>query len=156
MEAPTQTPPLSDARRRVRAELAAGRPVHVTGVTAAARGLVVQDLLAPGPGRARAVLCVAPDEEEADHLAKDVAFFVGAGAVLRLPADAVLPYDDLSPDRGVEMERLAGLARLHLQAEAVRAIVVSARGFARRAVPPTLFERGSDLLGQGLQIDREA
>jgi transcription-repair coupling factor (superfamily II helicase) len=156
MEAPTQSPPLSDARKRVRAELAAGRPVHVTGVGAAARGLVVQDLLAPGPGRARAVLCVAPDEEEADRLAKDVAFFVGAGSVLRLPADAVLPYDDLSPDRGVEMERLAALARLHLQGDAVRAIVVSARGFARRAVPPTLFDQGSDLLGQGLQVDREA
>jgi len=156
MEAPSQSPALSDARKRVRAALASSPRVDVTGLTGAARGLVVQDLLAAGPGRARTVLCVAVDEEEAEHLAKDVAFFLGASAVLRVPADAVLPYDDLSPDRGVEMERLSALARLHLQPETVRAIVVSARGFARRQVPPALFEGGSDLLGQGLQIDREA
>src|SRR5512138_1939261 len=107
--APPSSAP-TDARRRVRDAFATARRADVTGLAGAARGLLVQDLLAPGPGRARAVLCVAADEEEADRLAKDVAFFVGAGAVLRLPADAVLPYDDLSPDRGVEMERLAGLA----------------------------------------------
>src|SRR5512138_305018 len=152
--APPSSAP-TDARRRVRDAFATARRADVTGLAGAARGLLVQDLLAPGPGRARAVLCVAADEEEADRLAKDAAFFVGTDAVLRLPADAVLPYDDLSPDRGVEMERLAALARLHLQPEAIRAIVVSARGFARRAVPTSLFSRGTDLLGQGLQVDRE-
>ncbi|HSM93964.1 MAG TPA: transcription-repair coupling factor, partial [Anaeromyxobacteraceae bacterium] len=149
-----QTP--SDARRRLRAAVTASRVADVTGVVAAARGLVVQDLLAPGPGRARAVLCVAADEEEADRLAKDVAFFVGADAVTRIPADAVLPYDDLSPDRGVEMERLAALARLHVSPGAAKAIVVSARGLARRAVPGAVFDGGSDLLGKGLTIEREA
>ena len=146
----------ADPLGRVRAALAAASAADVTGVVGAARGLIIQELLAPGPGRARAVLCVAGDEEEADRLAKDVAFFVGAGAVLRIPADAVLPYDDLSPDRGVEMERLAALARLHLSPETVKAIVVSARGLARRAVPRAVFQRGTDLLGKGLTIDREA
>jgi transcription-repair coupling factor (superfamily II helicase) len=156
MEPSPQTPAPTDARRRVRAALLTSRRAEVTGLVGAARGLLVQDLLAPGPGRARTVLCVAPDEEEADRLAKDVAFYVGAPAVVRIPADAVLPYDDLSPDRGVEMERLASLARLHLQPEAIRAVVVSARAFARRAVPRALFDQGTDLLGQGLEIDREA
>ncbi|HSN13848.1 MAG TPA: transcription-repair coupling factor [Anaeromyxobacteraceae bacterium] len=156
MDLPPQTQSPSDARKRLRAALAASRTADVTGVVAAARGLVVRDLLAAGPGRARAVLCVAADEEEADRLAKDVSFFVGAAAVLRVPADAVLPYDDLSPDRGVEMERLAALARLHLSPEGTKAIVVSARGLARRAVPRVVFERGTDLLGKGLEIEREA
>jgi transcription-repair coupling factor (superfamily II helicase) len=151
-----QHPAPTDAPKRLRAALAASRVVDVTGLAGAARGLLVQDMLAPGPGRARLVLCVAADEEEAEQLARDVAFFVGAAAVLRVPADAVLPYDDLSPDRAVEMERLAGLARLHLQPETVKAVVVSARGFARRAVPRSTFERGTDLLGKGLEIEREA
>ena len=156
MESSPLSPAPSDARTRVRAALVAARNVDVTGLVAGARGLAVQDLLAPGPGRARAVLCVAASEEEADRFAKDVAFFVGADAVLRVPADAVLPYDDLSPDRGIEMERLAALARLQIQGAGVKAVVVSARGFARRAVPPALFGRGTDLLGKGLQVEREA
>ncbi len=143
------------ARARVRSALEGGR-AEVTGLVGAYRGLLLRDLLAPGPGRARAVLAVAADEEEAEALARDLAFFVGEGAVLRVPADAVLPYDDLSPDRGVEMERLSALARLHLAPEAVKAVVVSARGLARRVVPRRVFEEGSDLLGKGLELDREA
>ncbi len=54
------------------------------------------------------------------------------GRSLRLPADAVLPYDDLSPDRGVEMERLAALARLHLVARGG----AGGGGLGPRAVPP--------------------
>ena len=85
------------------------------------------------------MLAVAPGEEEADELARDLAFFLGPsqsgpGPVLRVPADPVLPYDDLSPDRGIEMERLAALSRLHLARSSVRAVVVSARALARRVV----------------------
>jgi transcription-repair coupling factor (superfamily II helicase) len=156
MDTPTSPAAPSDARARVRATLATSRRVDVAGLDAAARGLVVRDLLEPGPGRARTVLCVAPDEEEADRLARDVAFFVGARAVLRIPSDAVLPYDDLSPDRAVEMERLAALARLHLGGAEVKAVVVSARGFARLQIPRTVLERGAELLGKGLQVEREA
>ena len=86
----------------------------------------------------------------------DLAFFLGREAVLRIPADAVLPYDDLSPDRGVEMERLAALARLHLAPDAAKAVVVSARALARRVVPRRVFEAGADLLGKGVTIEREA
>ncbi len=144
------------ARARVREALAERRAADVTGLVGAARGLLVRDLLAPGPGRARLVLCVAIDEDEADALARDLSFFLGADAVLRVPADAVLPYDDLSPDRGVEMERLSALARLHLAPEAVQAVVVSARGLCRRVVPRRVFEEGAELLGKGLELPREA
>jgi transcription-repair coupling factor (superfamily II helicase) len=153
---PSAPPAPSDARRRLRERLGASPRADVTGLAGAARALVVLELLAPGPGRARTVLCVSPDEEEADRLAKDVAFFLGDGAVLRLPADAVLPYDDLSPDRGVEMERLAALSRLHVAPQSIRAIVLSARAFARRMVPPSVFSKGTDLVGKGLTIEREA
>ena len=108
------TPP----RARVRRALETDCRADVVNIVGAARGLLVRDLLAPGPARARTVLAVAPDEDEAEALARDIAFFLGREAVVRIPSDAVLPYDDLSPDRGVEMERLSSLARLHLLAGA--------------------------------------
>ncbi|HYG69110.1 MAG TPA: DEAD/DEAH box helicase, partial [Anaeromyxobacteraceae bacterium] len=145
-----------DARARVRHLLETARRAEITGIAGGARGHLARELLSPGPARARAILAVAPDEHEADVLAKDLAFFVGEAAVLRVPSDAVLPYDDLSPDRSIEMERLAALAKLHLSPEAVKAIVVSARALARRTVPRALYERTTDLLGKGVEIEREA
>jgi len=154
------TPPdrtaLSDARRRLHRALEERGAADVTGLLGASRGLVARDLLAGGEGRAGPLLAVAADEDEADALGRDIAFFAGETAVVRVPADAVLPYDDLSPDRGVEMERLSALARLHLRPEGARAVVVSARALARRTVPRALFERTSELLGPGLRVDREA
>ncbi|HET7824256.1 MAG TPA: transcription-repair coupling factor, partial [Anaeromyxobacter sp.] len=138
---------------RVRRALEVDRRAEVTGLVGASRGALVADLL--GPGRARTVLAVAADEEEADALARDIAFFVGEG-VVRVPADAVLPYDDLSPDRGVELERLSALARLHVSPDRIRAVVLSARGLARRTVPRRVFEASADLLGKGVEIAREA
>jgi transcription-repair coupling factor (superfamily II helicase) len=155
METAAETAPASPWVR-VRRALAADRRAEVTGLVGAARGALLRELLAPGPGRPAAVLAVAADEDEADALARDAAFFLGAGAVVRVPADAVLPYDDLSPDRGVELERLSALARLHLAPERIRVVAVSARGFARRTVPRAVFEAGSELLGKGVSIAREA
>ena len=157
MPLPTDTPEPAptDATARVRRALADGQPVDVTGLPGASRAWLAQQLLAPGPARARCVLAVASDEEEADRLARDLVFFLGEAAVLRVPADAVLPYDDLSPDRGVEMERLSALARLHLDPASIQAVVVSVRGLCRRQVPRPVFEAGSDLLAAGLTIDRE-
>ncbi|HVO20338.1 MAG TPA: transcription-repair coupling factor [Anaeromyxobacter sp.] len=135
--------------------MAEGGAVDMTGLVGASRGLLLREALASGPGRARLVLAVAADEDEADALGGDLAFFLGASRVLRVPADAVLPYDDLSPDRGVEMERLAALARLHLSPAALSAVVVSARGLCRRVVPRRLLEGSAELLGKGLVIPRE-
>jgi transcription-repair coupling factor (superfamily II helicase) len=156
MDTAAETTSTPNARARLRRALEEHRHADVTGLVGAARGVLARYLLMPGPARARLVLAVAADEEEAEALAKDLAFFLGPDTVLRVPADAVLPYDDLSPDRGVEMERLAALARLHLAPEAVKAVVVSARGLARRLVPRRIFEAGSDLLGKGIEIAREA
>ncbi len=148
--------PTTSPWARVRRALAHGDRVDVTGLGGAARGRLVAELLAPDEGRAQAVLALAADEDEADQLARDIAFFVGAEAVLRIPADAVLPYDDLSPDRGVELERLSALSRLHLAPERSPVVVVSARGLARRQVPRRVLEAGADLLGPGVEIAREA
>src|SRR6266568_5018008 len=152
-EGSSGTSPSARARRAA----TAGARADVTGIFGAARGQLLAELLAPSPPDLRlpALLAVAEDEEEADRLAKDAAFFLGGDAVLRIPADAVLPYDDLSPDRGVELERLSALARLHAGLVRVPLVVVSARGLARRQVPKRLLEEGSDLLGPGIEIARE-
>ena len=144
--------------RALVATLASGG-VDAIGLGGAARGLAALRMLAPGTGL-RALLAVAADEEEADLLARDLSFFLGAGspgapAVVRVPADPVLPYDDLSPDRGLEMDRLAALARLHLAGGTVRAVVVSARGLARRQVPRPALEGALELLGRGGTVDRD-
>jgi transcription-repair coupling factor (superfamily II helicase) len=62
---PTTTPePVpSDATARVRRLLGEGHAADVTGLPGAARGRLVQQLLAPGPARASCVLAVATDEE---------------------------------------------------------------------------------------------
>ena len=132
----------------------------MVGLSGAARGLAALRLLS-APGGPRALLAVAVDEEEADLLARDLAFFLGAGepgapAVVRVPADPVLPYDDLSPDRGLEMDRLAALSRLHLSGADVRAVVVSARALARRHVPRAELGGRLELLGKGVTVDRDA
>ncbi len=131
---------------------------QVAGLAGAARGQIARALA----GRNRTLLAVAAGEEEAELLARDLSFFLAALApageapVVRLPADPVLPYDDLSPDRALEMERLAALCRLHLGGSAVRAVVVSARALARRTVPRSLFARHADLVGPGLELPRDA
>ena len=110
--------------------------------------------------RAQRLLAVAPDEDEADELARDLAFFLGAAgrsAARSRAGPPVLPYDDLSPDRGLEMERLAALSRLHLAPGSVKAVVVSARGLARRMIPRAVFEaRTPTSSGKGVTIERDA
>ncbi len=145
---------------RAVADAVAAGGADVVGLSGAARGLAARHLVAEGSGR-RAVLAVTVDEEEADLLARDLEFFLGKGepgapVVVRVPADPILPYDDLSPDRGLEMDRLAALARLHLGGKDVKAVVVSARALARRQVPRAELGRQLELLGPGVTVDRDA
>ncbi len=157
-DVPAQGVSAASSVRAVLAALDKSGCADVVGLWGAARGLLARALL--GRQGARTLLAVTADEGEADLLAHDLAFFLrqagGPQPVVRVPADPVLPYDDLSPDRGLEMERLAGLCRLHLSASEVRAVVVSARALARRTVPRAVFEKLADLVGPGVQIEREA
>jgi len=159
---PGDESPRGSPLEAVRSALESSGAAEVTGLSGAARGRLARALLERGGARSRTVLAVAGTEEEADLLEKDLGFFLaglaapGVPPVVRVPADPVLPYDDLSPDRGLEMDRLAALCRLHLHGSAVRAVVVSARALARRMVPRAVFERHADLLGKGVTVEREA
>ncbi len=138
------------------------RTVDVVGLSGSARGHLVRQLLGRGLGP---VVAVTADEEGADALARDLAFFLAgttastaAPAVLRLPADEVLPFDELSPDRDLELARLRALFVLSQRGlgKQPSALVLSVRGLARKLLPRAVVDGRSELLGRGIEVDRDA
>ena len=125
----------------------------VRGLAGAARGLALTRLRA----RLKApIVAVAADEAAADRLEKDLRFFA-PDAVVRLPADEILPYDDLTPDRAIELGRLRGLFDLHLGSPAGGGwlVVLSARALARRVLPRAALDARSLLLAKDQTLDRD-
>ncbi|MBL8950157.1 MAG: transcription-repair coupling factor [Myxococcaceae bacterium] len=85
------------------------------------------------------LVCLTPDDDEADRLASDLALFFGEGAVLRVPADDALPWDELIPDTGIVSERLGALFHLSQGSSLKRAVVLSARAACRRVLPANVM-----------------
>src|SRR6476620_6377188 len=83
---------------RLLRELKAGAKVRTQNLKGAARGYVLAKV---HRATGAPLLCVTADEDEADQLAADLAFFLGGSGtlveprVLRLPGDEVLPWDEL-------------------------------------------------------------
>ena len=150
--------PASGALGRLVDRLRAGDAVPVLGVKGGARGWVAAAI---HRALGRPLVLVAPDEEAADRLATDLSFFLGdededeegRRQVLRLPVDEVLPYDGLSPDRSVELDRLAALTLL--RHDPPRALVLSARALARRTLPRAVLDSASERLATGATWDRD-
>src|SRR5688572_16518211 len=100
---------------RLLSELQRPGRVRTQNLRDAARGYVLarlsRSLNAP-------VLCITADEDSADTLASDLAFFMGGQGtlleprVLRLPADEVTPFEELAPDAVTVSERLGALYHL--------------------------------------------
>ncbi|MBS2032551.1 MAG: transcription-repair coupling factor [Deltaproteobacteria bacterium] len=132
--------------------------VRVTGVRSGARGHLLARVLAAGHGP---VLAVAADEEAADALADDLAFFLGGAGtrerpvVLRLPDDEAFPFDELSPNRAVVQERLAALFHLRAGTPSLKALVLSARGLARKQLPPARLDALTEKIRKGQSVDRD-
>jgi transcription-repair coupling factor (superfamily II helicase) len=153
-----RTPPVAgDPFARVLELLRPGQRVRTQGLQGAARGYALarltRTLKAP-------LVCVATDEEAADALAHDLAFFLGGRGtpleprVLRLPADEVLPYDELSPDPDTVADRLGALFHLS-QGTRFPALVLSLRGLLRKVLPPTVMKGLSERIGVGQDFDRD-
>ena len=136
------------------------RALGVSGVVGAAKGRLVQRLARL---HKKPVVLVAPDEETAELLERDVRFFLGPDTsetepvLLRLPADDLLPYDDLTPDRALVLGRLRALFHLHLGTP-FRVLVTSTRALARRVLPRRVLDDRALLLArdQELPIDQLA
>ena len=143
------------------ARLKAGeRTLDVTGLRGAARGLVLRQLLSQALGP---VVAVAPDDDAADALERDLDFFLKGKsgpttrpAVLRFQIDSILPYDDFSPDRELELGRLRTLfllAQLGLGSKlsaAPTVLLTPARGLLRKVIPRSVMDAAAELLGKGL------
>jgi transcription-repair coupling factor (superfamily II helicase) len=147
---------------RLVARLGGGeRTLDLGGVAGAARGHLVRQLVRRSLGP---VVAVTADEESADVLERDLRFFLAAGseagdspAVVRLPIDEVLPYDEFSPDRGLELARLRTLFLLSQRGlgRHTSALVLSVRALSRRLLPRRLVDDRAELLGKGGEIDRD-
>jgi len=132
---------MSDAFATLVSSLKPGTRVRTVGLTGASRAWVLsrlqRKLKVP-------LVCITPDEDSADQLAGDLAFFMGGEGTklepgaLRLPADEVLPWDELVPDAGVVGERLGALFHLG-QGTRFPALVISARGLAKKVLPHSVI-----------------
>ncbi|WNG33708.1 transcription-repair coupling factor [Archangium violaceum] len=153
-----RAPPVTgDPFARVLELLRAGQRVRTQGLQGAARGhalaRLTHTLKAP-------LVCIAPDEESADALAHDLAFFLGGRGtprephVLRLPADEVLPYDEISPDADAVADRLGALFHLS-QGTRFPALVLSVRGLFRKVLQPRVMKELSERVGVGQDFDRD-
>jgi transcription-repair coupling factor (superfamily II helicase) len=121
---------------------------RVVGVKHAARGWLLSRLRAP-------LVCITAEDEEADRLAGDLRLFLGEDAVLRLPADEALPWDELIKDTGLVTERLSTLFHLR-HGEAAGALVLSVRGACRRVLPPEVVGQLSQTLAVKAELGRDA
>jgi len=150
--------PLDDALARVRAALEPGTRVRTHGLQGAGRGHVLSRLTAETN---TPLFCVTADDDAAEQLTADLAFFVGgrgsllAPTVLCLPGDEVLPWDEVSSDAAVVSERLGALFHLR-QGTPFRALVLSWRALHRRVLPPGVMNSLSELIGVGQEVDRDA
>ncbi len=127
----------SDGFAALIADLAPGRRVRTVGLSGAARAWVLSRVARHHDAP---LVCVTPDEDTADALAGDLAFFLGgegtrlSPTVLRLPADEVLPWDELVPDQAIVSERLGALFHL-ARGTRFGAVVLSVRALSRRLLP---------------------
>jgi len=127
------------------------RRVRTRGLLGAARGQVLAQVCTQ---LKRPLVCVEPDEMAAEALERDLRFFLETDSPLvRLPADEVLPYDGLTPDRLVAQQRLAALFRLHLGERPV--VVCSVRALARRVLPRAALDRRSLQISLEMEQDRD-
>ena len=126
------------------------RKARVRGLFGAARGYALAQF---AQALKRPLVCIEPDEDAAEALERDLRFFAG-DEVTRLPADEVLPYEGLTPDRMVAQQRLAGLFRMHL-GEGARMMVLSVRSLARRVLPRAALDRRSLLISPEMEQDRD-
>ena len=157
VEALRAPPVAGDPIARVLELLRPGQRVRTQGLQGAARGYALAQLTrtlkAP-------LVCVALDEECADALANDLAFFLGGRGtpgeprVLRMPADEMLPFDELSPDADVVADRLGALFHLS-QGTRFPALVVSLRGLFRKVLPLQTMSELSERVSVGQDFDRD-
>ncbi|MBL8914532.1 MAG: transcription-repair coupling factor [Archangium sp.] len=135
-----------------------GRPVRTVGLSGSARAWVLASLTRATKAP---LVCVTADDDSADALASDLAFFLGGAGtgleprVVRLPADEILPWDELVADQGIVSERLGALFHLARKTE-FPALVLSIRALLRRVLPLSVMQSLATKVSKGEEHDRDA
>jgi transcription-repair coupling factor (superfamily II helicase) len=106
--------------------LAPDRPLTLANVADGAEGLIIADLARATAARppAASLLVICRDTPRMAALARALAFFDPAAAVLEFPGWDCLPYDRSSPHAGVVAQRMTTLSRLARQKGSERPSVV--------------------------------
>ncbi len=106
---------------------------------------------------------VGEHREDAEAIYRDLTFLLGTNdqeakdqGILFLGVEEKSPYEEYSPDSATTMERINTLYRLAKEPSAVKALVVTPFALCRLHVPPSYFDRFSDYLLAGEEIDRDA
>ncbi len=147
-----------DPLQEILERLTSSRRARTVGLHSGARGWVLSQLLA----RLKTpLLCITADEDSAEALAADLAFFLGGAGtasapnILQLPAEDSMPWDELIPDTGIVTERLGAL--FHLQhGAAVNALVVPAFALAKRMLPPKVMSQLCHVVQPEHEVSRDA
>lgn len=95
---------------------------------------------------------ITPDVSSARALAGDLAVFGGTAGgreVLRVPSPDTSPYGDISPDRGVTLQRLSAIFGLHLDLGGDY-VVLSVEALSRRTAPAEVLLDLSDSITIGM------
>ena len=154
---PHAEPAAADAVPQLLERLRAPGVVRTQNLKGAARGYALSGL---HRGLSTPLICVAVDEEAVEHLASDLAFFLGGKGtaerpnVIVLPGDEVLPYDEVSPDAATVADRLGALFHL-AHGTPFAALVLSRRMLARRVLHPAVLRSLSDLVRVGEDHPRD-
>jgi transcription-repair coupling factor (superfamily II helicase) len=151
---------VGDVFQKLLASVKASLPTRVqtTGLSGSARGWVLTRL---AHALNTPLVCITADDDAADGLASDLAFFFGGDGsknsptVLRLPADEILPWDELLPDSGLVTERLCTLFHL-AKGTPFQALVLSARALHRRVLPPSVMRTQSQSIRVQDDVGRDA
>jgi transcription-repair coupling factor (superfamily II helicase) len=150
---------LAELSRRV----SAGERVRVHGAGGAFAAVVLAHLAERGDERRRPIVALVADDDRAEQLERDLAFFMpttddgeplAASRILRLPADDTSPYAEVSPDRRIVLQRMATLFRLS-QGSRGEVLIASADALRRRVVPRAAFASLVDVIEAEQDIDRD-
>jgi transcription-repair coupling factor (superfamily II helicase) len=133
--------------------LADGGRLRVLGLRGSAPAFVVASTL---PHLRVPVLWVAPDDDAAAHVRRELRTFGASDAARRIqhyPAPDVEPYSGLSPHAELSRRRVEILSRL--QDGHPDVIVASVPALLRRVVPRRVLGNAQELLAVGEEIDRD-
>lgn len=139
--------------------------VFLQGCEGALPALVVAQLAKSMPEGQQPLLVVVPTEEQALRWVRDISFFLGSRensidafspseAVVHLPEPGFYPWDEVLPDRTLQMQRMVALFRLS-QGKPPGVLVASVGALQRRIIPKSAFGAGVDLLQIEQEIDRD-